>query len=198
MPLYRYDRPNNSWPLLHKRSVQQGSSRRMANWSVWPLCCASLPTWSWGKILIFGLFSFYTVILIEDWLVLICHYLQLGFESLHFARIDFQDRAQRKGDKSREVIWRGSKTFGSSSQVWKWNYWDFSFSFIVVCCSHHYRACVLLQIFTNAFPVHYSPPTGFHFEVDDDFVPVQVLYSREITFFAQEISCSYWVCHLIS
>ncbi|KAL5557535.1 hypothetical protein UlMin_039771 [Ulmus minor] len=69
---------------------------------------------------------------------------ELGFESLHFARIDFQDRAQRKGDKSLEVIWRGSKTFGSSS-----------------------------QIFTNAFPVHYSPPTGFHFEVDDDFVPVQ-------------------------
>lgn len=36
---------------------------------------------------------------------------------------------------------------------------------------------VPLQIFTNAFPVHYSPPHGFHFEVDDadDFVPVQVL-----------------------
>ncbi|XP_030485943.2 alpha-mannosidase [Cannabis sativa] len=69
---------------------------------------------------------------------------ELGFESLHFARIDYQDRAKRKGDKSLEVIWRGSKTFGSSS-----------------------------QIFTNAFPVHYSPPNGFHFEVFDDFVPVQ-------------------------
>lgn len=32
-----------------------------------------------------------------------------------------------------------------------------------------------LQIFANAFPVHYSPPTGFHFEVNDDSVPVQVL-----------------------
>jgi hypothetical protein len=32
-----------------------------------------------------------------------------------------------------------------------------------------------LQIFANAFPFHYSPPTGFHFEVNDDFVPVQVL-----------------------
>lgn len=44
--------------------------------------------------------------------------LQLGFDSIHFARIDYQDRAKRKGDKSLEVIWRGSKTFGSSSQVW--------------------------------------------------------------------------------
>ncbi|KAE8010634.1 hypothetical protein FH972_006989 [Carpinus fangiana] len=69
---------------------------------------------------------------------------ELGFDSVHFARIDYQDRAKRKGDKSLEVIWRASKNFGSSS-----------------------------QIFANAFPVHYSPPTGFHFEVKDDFVPVQ-------------------------
>ncbi|XVE82470.1 hypothetical protein DITRI_Ditri16bG0007200 [Diplodiscus trichospermus] len=69
---------------------------------------------------------------------------ELGFDSMHFARVDYQDRAQRKNDKSLEVIWRGSKTFGSSS-----------------------------QIFANAFPVHYSPPNGFHFEVDDDSVPVQ-------------------------
>ncbi|XP_059440629.1 probable alpha-mannosidase At5g66150 [Corylus avellana] len=69
---------------------------------------------------------------------------ELGFDSVHFARIDYQDRAKRKGDKSLEVIWRASKNFGSSS-----------------------------QIFANAFPVHYSPPTGFHFEVNDDFVPVQ-------------------------
>uniref|UniRef100_A0A0D9XHR0 Alpha-mannosidase n=1 Tax=Leersia perrieri TaxID=77586 RepID=A0A0D9XHR0_9ORYZ len=69
---------------------------------------------------------------------------ELGFDSMHFARIDYQDRAKRKGDKGLEVIWRGSRTFGSSS-----------------------------QIFTNAFPVHYSPPDGFGFEVFDDFVPVQ-------------------------
>ncbi|KAK9230889.1 hypothetical protein WN943_021120 [Citrus x changshan-huyou] len=69
---------------------------------------------------------------------------ELGFDSVHFARIDYQDRAKRKEDKSLEVIWRGSKTFGSSS-----------------------------QIFTNAFPVHYSPPSGFHFELTDDFDPVQ-------------------------
>ncbi|XP_062143907.1 alpha-mannosidase isoform X1 [Alnus glutinosa] len=69
---------------------------------------------------------------------------ELGFDSVHFARIDYQDRAKRKGDKSLEVIWRASKNFGSSS-----------------------------QIFANAFPVHYSPPTGFDFEVNDDSVPVQ-------------------------
>ncbi|CAK9156992.1 unnamed protein product [Ilex paraguariensis] len=69
---------------------------------------------------------------------------ELGFDSVHFARIDYQDRAKRKKDKSLEVVWQGSKTFGSSS-----------------------------QIFANTFPVHYSPPNGFHFEVDDDFVPVQ-------------------------
>ncbi|KAL8472457.1 hypothetical protein ACS0TY_029611 [Phlomoides rotata] len=69
---------------------------------------------------------------------------ELGFDSIHFARIDYQDRAKRKDDKSLEVIWQGSRTFGSSS-----------------------------QIFTNAFPRHYSPPDGFSFEVDDDVEPVQ-------------------------
>ncbi|XP_062143908.1 alpha-mannosidase isoform X2 [Alnus glutinosa] len=74
---------------------------------------------------------------------------ELGFDSVHFARIDYQDRAKRKGDKSLEVIWRASKNFGSSS-----------------------------QIFANAFPVHYSPPTGFDFEVNDDSVPVQANVTR--------------------
>ncbi|XP_031095646.1 alpha-mannosidase-like isoform X2 [Ipomoea triloba] len=69
---------------------------------------------------------------------------EVGFDSVHFARIDYQDREKRKSEKSLEVIWLGSKTFGSSS-----------------------------QIFANAFPVHYSPPDGFDFEVDVDFVPVQ-------------------------
>ncbi|KAG6700778.1 hypothetical protein I3842_08G130500 [Carya illinoinensis] len=70
---------------------------------------------------------------------------ELGFDSVHFARIDYQDRAKRKNDKSLEVIWRASKTFGSAS-----------------------------QIFANAFPAHYSPPDGFHFEVKDEaFLPVQ-------------------------
>ncbi|XP_006393801.2 probable alpha-mannosidase At5g66150 isoform X1 [Eutrema salsugineum] len=69
---------------------------------------------------------------------------ELGFDSLHMARIDYQDREKRKAEKSLEFIWRGSKTFDSSS-----------------------------QIFTNVFPVHYGPPTGFHYEVSDDYVPLQ-------------------------
>ncbi|CAL0313112.1 unnamed protein product [Lupinus luteus] len=69
---------------------------------------------------------------------------ELGFESVHFARIDYQDRAKRKGDKSLEVVWRGSRTFGSSA-----------------------------QIFANAFPVHYSAPSGFNFEVNSNDPPLQ-------------------------
>ncbi|KAF8754034.1 hypothetical protein HU200_011531 [Digitaria exilis] len=71
--------------------------------------------------------------------------IQLGFDSVHFARIDYQDREKRKSDKALEVVWRGSRTFGSSS-----------------------------QIFANVFPVNYSPPEGFHFEVlDQNIMPVQ-------------------------
>ncbi|XP_010679912.3 alpha-mannosidase isoform X2 [Beta vulgaris subsp. vulgaris] len=70
---------------------------------------------------------------------------ELGFNSVHFARIDYQDRLARKGHKSLETIWRGSKTFGCSS-----------------------------QIFSNVFPVHYSAPGPFHFEVNDErSIPVQ-------------------------
>ncbi|KAK8944596.1 hypothetical protein KSP39_PZI007703 [Platanthera zijinensis] len=68
---------------------------------------------------------------------------ELGFDSIFFARIDYQDRHQRRLDKSLEVIWRGSRTFGPSS-----------------------------QIFASAFPVHYSPPHGFNFELYDDSVLV--------------------------
>ncbi|XP_068664658.1 alpha-mannosidase At3g26720-like [Aristolochia californica] len=63
---------------------------------------------------------------------------EVGFDSLFFARIDYQDRAKRKELKSLEVLWRGSKTLGSSS-----------------------------QIFTGVFPVHYEPPSGFSFEIND-------------------------------
>ncbi|KAK9948402.1 hypothetical protein M0R45_003981 [Rubus argutus] len=69
---------------------------------------------------------------------------ELGFDSVHFARINYEDREKRKRDKSLEVIWRGSRTLGSSS-----------------------------QIFANAFPVHYGPPPGFRFEINGDFIPVQ-------------------------
>ncbi|MFS7965650.1 putative alpha-mannosidase [Helianthus anomalus] len=41
----------------------------------------------------------------------------VGFDSLFFSHIDYQDKAKRKGDKNLEVIWRASKHLGSSSQV---------------------------------------------------------------------------------
>uniref|UniRef100_A0A2N9E182 Alpha-mannosidase n=1 Tax=Fagus sylvatica TaxID=28930 RepID=A0A2N9E182_FAGSY len=69
---------------------------------------------------------------------------ELGFDSLFFARIDYQDRAKRLNDKSLEIVWRGSKSLGSSS-----------------------------QIFTGIFPRHYDPPDGFTFEINDVSPPIQ-------------------------
>lgn len=48
-------------------------------------------------------------------LVLLC--MQVGFDSFFFGRIDYQDRAKRKKEKSLEVIWQGSKSLGPSAQV---------------------------------------------------------------------------------
>ncbi|XVF13832.1 hypothetical protein REPUB_Repub09cG0002300 [Reevesia pubescens] len=69
---------------------------------------------------------------------------ELGFDSLFFARIDYQDRAKRLKEKTLEVIWQGSKSLGSSS-----------------------------QIFTGIFPRHYDPPDGFTFEINDVSPPIQ-------------------------
>ncbi|KAJ0047951.1 hypothetical protein Pint_16953 [Pistacia integerrima] len=69
---------------------------------------------------------------------------ELGFDSLFFARIDYQDRAKRLKEKTLEVVWRGSKSLGSSS-----------------------------QIFTGIFPRHYDPPDGFTFEINDVSAPIQ-------------------------
>ncbi|MFS7935649.1 putative alpha-mannosidase [Helianthus anomalus] len=70
---------------------------------------------------------------------------EFGFDFVFFGRIDYQDRAKRKGDKRLEVVWRGSKSLGSSS-----------------------------QIFAGAFPENYEPPpSGFYFEVNDDSPIVQ-------------------------
>ncbi|CAN1126622.1 Alpha-mannosidase At3g26720 [Linum perenne] len=69
---------------------------------------------------------------------------EIGFDSLFFARIDYQDRAKRLKDKTLEVVWRGSQSLGSTS-----------------------------QIFTGIFPRHYDPPDGFTFEVNDVSPPIQ-------------------------
>ncbi|XVE67610.1 hypothetical protein DITRI_Ditri09bG0001700 [Diplodiscus trichospermus] len=69
---------------------------------------------------------------------------EVGFDSFFFGRIDYQDRIKRKKEKSLEVIWQGSKSLGSSA-----------------------------QIFAGAFPKNYEPPAGFYFEVNDDSPIVQ-------------------------
>ncbi|XWS51498.1 hypothetical protein CRYUN_Cryun12cG0181500 [Craigia yunnanensis] len=69
---------------------------------------------------------------------------EVGFDSLFFGRIDYQDRAKRKDEKSLEVVWRGSKSLGSSA-----------------------------QIFAGAFPENYEPPSNFYYEVNDDSPIVQ-------------------------
>ncbi|KAJ0111521.1 hypothetical protein Patl1_01315 [Pistacia atlantica] len=68
----------------------------------------------------------------------------VGFDSLFFARIDYQDRAKRKDEKSLEVVWRASKSLGSSA-----------------------------QIFAGAFPENYEPPSNFYYEVNDDSPIIQ-------------------------
>ncbi|KAI3670137.1 hypothetical protein L6452_41791 [Arctium lappa] len=69
---------------------------------------------------------------------------EVGFDSLFFARMDYQDRAKRKSDKTLEVVWQGSRSLGSSS-----------------------------QLFTGIFPRHYDPPDGFTFEINDVSPPIQ-------------------------
>ncbi|XP_038696356.1 alpha-mannosidase At3g26720-like isoform X2 [Tripterygium wilfordii] len=69
---------------------------------------------------------------------------ELGFDSLFFARIDYQDRAKRLAEKALEVVWQGSKSLGSTS-----------------------------QIFTGITPRHYDPPDGFTFEINDVSPPIQ-------------------------
>ncbi|XP_072971549.1 probable alpha-mannosidase At5g13980 [Typha angustifolia] len=70
---------------------------------------------------------------------------EVGFDALYFSRIDYQDREKRKDTKSLEVVWRGSKTLGSSA-----------------------------DIFTGIFPINYEPPPGdFYFEVNEKSPVVQ-------------------------
>ncbi|XP_047341830.1 probable alpha-mannosidase At5g13980 isoform X2 [Impatiens glandulifera] len=71
---------------------------------------------------------------------------EVGFDSLFFGRIDYQDRAKRYVDKSLEVVWQGSKSLGSSA-----------------------------QIFAGAFPSNYEPPSGFYYEVNDGSRDIRIV-----------------------
>lgn len=69
---------------------------------------------------------------------------ELGFDAVFFARADAQDVNQRRRDRTMEVIWRGSNSLGSSS-----------------------------QIFAGVLANHYEPPDGFSFDIDSECPPVQ-------------------------
>ncbi|CAM8986736.1 unnamed protein product [Rhodiola kirilowii] len=70
---------------------------------------------------------------------------EVGFDSMFFGRIDYQDRAKRKVEKTLEVVWRGSKSLSSSA-----------------------------EIFAGAFPQNYEPPPGgLYFEVNDPSPVIQ-------------------------
>ena len=99
----------------------------------------------------------------------------MGFDSLFFARMDYQDRAKRKIDKTLEVVWRGSKSLGSSSQVWCAHIFIFLiFSIVVTNLVKEKQKMECCQIFTGIFPRHYDPPDCFTFKINDVSPPIQV------------------------
>jgi hypothetical protein len=84
--------------------------------------------------------SLFVSIALESTCLSFCFSLQLGFDSLFFARIDYQDRAKRLKEKNLEVVWQGSKSLGSTSQVGILNLY-ISFAFYnfyirIVICYH--------------------------------------------------------------
>ncbi|KAI5069031.1 hypothetical protein GOP47_0015332 [Adiantum capillus-veneris] len=69
---------------------------------------------------------------------------EVGFDAVFFARADYQDVLQRRKDRTMEAIWRGSKSLGSSA-----------------------------QIFAGILANHYEPPDGFSFDIGSSNPPVQ-------------------------
>ncbi len=49
---------------------------------------------------------------------------QMGFQSVFFARIDYQDYALRAGQKRLEWIWQPSRSLGNKSQIFTREQWD--------------------------------------------------------------------------
>lgn len=61
---------------------------------------------------------------------------QLGYDAVFFARIDYNDRNQRKSDKNLEILWQGSANLENSN------------------------------IFTSIFIDHYHAPSGYCFDIE--------------------------------
>jgi alpha-mannosidase len=69
---------------------------------------------------------------------------EMGFDAFFFARADYQDLLQRRKDRTMEMIWQGSKSLGSSA-----------------------------EIFTGILWHHYEPPSGFTFDISSKNSPIQ-------------------------
>ncbi|GJZ32078.1 probable alpha-mannosidase [Tanacetum coccineum] len=97
---------------------------------------------------------------------------KVGFDSFFFGRIDYQDRAKRKGYKHVEVIIRNKHSI-SRSVV------PVMLSEILLLREKIVKILYGkdpwgLKIFVGAFPKKYEPPSGFYFEVNDDSNIIQV------------------------
>jgi len=68
----------------------------------------------------------------------------MGFDAFFFARIDYDDKIKRLQDKTLEMVWRGSKSLGASTDM-----------------------------FTSVLYAHYSPPPGFCFDQRCTDPPIQ-------------------------
>lgn len=62
-----------------------------------------------------------------------------GYDSIYFARIDYQDKAKRSKDRSLELMWRSSPSLGASAQS-----------------------------FTGVLYYHYCPPPGLNFDISNE------------------------------
>ena len=70
----------------------------------------------------------------------------MGFDSFFFGRIDYADKALRLNESEMEIIWQGSQSLSSAS-----------------------------DIFTGVLYNHYDPPTGFCFDIKCEDPPIQVM-----------------------
>ena len=73
---------------------------------------------------------------------------KVGFDTLFFGRIDYQDRIKCKNEKSLEVIWQGSRSLGSSAQVSHMNLVQFLFRIYAVGLTCIFM--LYLNIFSHA------------------------------------------------
>ena len=72
----------------------------------------------------------------------------MGFDSFFFGRIDYDDKALRLNKSEMEIIWQGSQSLSSAS-----------------------------DIFTGVLYNHYDPPTGFCFDIKCEDPPIQVMFA---------------------